>query len=185
MLPIITVPTAQQAAPPQAVNLAVVAPVPVQASANVVHQAVPANSSPVALYNNVRGGAATSRLSGQEAAPAADTVPQRSRDRAGRQGAFPAPGFSSAFLAQALAQSDPMNDNALFLATDYRQPESPTPEQAVLERFALTRYQPSQAARPQTSVGVSLIQHAAFASYAATLERNTANRNLPSVQRVI
>lgn len=147
MLPAITVPAPQAAAPPSPLNIAAVAPVPTQATANVVFQAVPANTSPVGLFNNVRGGSSTEPLlSDIELTGFTSRANSGSRES---HGAFPSLGPSSNFIAQALSQSSERNANSIFSMLGYQQPRNPTPDEAVLERFALTKFLPSAASKPQ------------------------------------
>ena len=98
LFPAATVPIIQTPAPVnQPINLAAVAPVPPQAANHLTYQAVPANSSAVALFNNVRGNAAQP-LAGRTA----DVVTQAFQaDNASGQLRQADPqrfGFNSAFL---------------------------------------------------------------------------------------
>ena len=171
MIPSVNVP-APQATPvaPSPITPAAVAPVPSQAAANLVYQSVPANSSPVALFNNVRGSSAEALQS-----RSGEVLEQAFRQQQGghtRGTAAPRFGFSSAFLAQAMSQEEVANDNESIYRR-YEATEEPVAADTSrsTETVNVPRYLETQAQH------LSSLQRVSIKAYQKSVSRSALSLN--------
>lgn len=162
MLPHVAVPAPSAQPLPTPVNLAAVAPVPVNAAANVVFNAVPPNTSPVALLNNTRY-AALNEPSG-ELGDARRAALLAGRDAASARAAnrFPPLGASGSFLAQVLGQVTTPH-NAIYQTFDYPAPFRVSDEQARRQALA------SSPAPPEVALVAQQVAQQVSGSEAAAL----------------
>lgn len=145
MIPTLAVPNLNMP-PPLLVESFTGVPTHTSASERIPYHAVPSNPPVNAAYNNQQG---TSSL------PIAARIAQTTAASPSMQ--FLAPGapaapsfaFTSLFMTQVIGQGGVANDNGIFASfLSSMTPSSLTPTGDLLERFSLTKYQPSQAAKP-------------------------------------
>lgn len=149
MVPILTLPNVSVPPPPMAETFTGV-PTQTSALARIPFNAVPSNGDPGTIYNNGRN---TANFAGSGTAR---QVPNPSVGINAARGLIP-PGvqttqsgfFASSFVAQVMGQGGAAQNGDLFSSFfSASQPKSPTPDIELLERFSLTKYKPSEAARP-------------------------------------
>ncbi len=172
MIPSIIVPTATQMAvqPVMPLNQAVVAPVPAQAANSLVYQAVPANTAPVALFNNVKGGGNTQPLEKRSAEVMAQAFKEHASTKTHKQASAQHYGANSAFVAQAISQEDAMNDNQLYREeAAWQAPSEPPSALDYVENHALH---------------LSSLQRVSIKAYHNTVSRNTTNLNQQALLQI-
>ncbi len=148
MVPILTLPNVNVPLPPMAETFTGV-PTQTSALARIPFNAVPSNAAPETVYNNGRNAAnlpAGTTL--QLPNPAIGVNAARGMIAPGvqtTQNGF----FASSFVAQVMGQGGAAQNSDLFSSFfNSGQPQSPTPDSELLQRFSLTKYKPSDAARP-------------------------------------